>query len=306
MGGFDIFVATKDEDNNWKVENMGSPINTPADDFGIAYVKGEDKGMFTSSRKGSRGDDIYSFLVPPKIYQVEGNVFDKENNNRLDGATVRIIGTDGTNMKMRTQNGKFKMKLKPETEYVFAAFKDGYLRDKATANTIGLGDSKDFEFDLFLTPTDSPIKVDNINYEFASFELKPESKIALDTVYKVLVFNPTITIELMAHTDYVGSDQANFELSQKRAQSVVDYLIEKGISPQRLVAKGYGETWPKTVTREIAKQYDFLKNKDELTEAFILKLPKEQQDICNAINRRTEFRVLSTDFIEKFDAEPEK
>ncbi|HSO86939.1 MAG TPA: OmpA family protein [Draconibacterium sp.] len=306
MGGFDIFVAKKNDEGNWKVENMGSPVNSPADDFGIAYVKGEDKGMFTSNRKGSRGDDIYSFLVPAKIYQVEGNVFDKENNSKIDGATVRIIGTDGTNMKMRTQNGNFKMKLKPDTEYVFAAFKDGYLRDKASASTIGLADSKDFVFDLFLTPTDSPIKVDNINYEFASFELLPESKIALDTVYQVLIFNPTITIELMAHTDYVGSDQANFELSQKRAQSVVDYLIEKGISPQRLVAKGYGETWPKVVTREIAKQYDFLKRNDELTEDFIKKLTPEQQQIANAINRRTEFRVLSTDFIEKFDAEPEK
>lgn len=306
MGGFDIFVATKDEDGRWKVENMGSPMNSPADDFGIAFVKGENKGMFTSNRKGSRGDDIYSFLVPPKIYQVEGTVFDKENNNKIDGATVRIIGTDGTNIKMRTQNGSFKMKLKPDTEYVFAAFKDGYLRDKATASTVDLADSKDFEFQLFLTPTDSPIKVDNINYEFASFELLPESKIALDTVYQVLIFNPTITIELMAHTDYVGSNNANFELSQKRAQSVVDYLIEKGISPQRLVAKGYGETWPKVVTREIAKQYDFLKRNDELTEDFIKKLTPEQQQIANAINRRTEFRVLSTDFIEKFDAEPEK
>ena len=306
MGGFDIFVAKKDEDNRWVVENMGSPMNSPADDFGICFVKGENKGMFTSNRKGSRGDDIYSFLVPPKIYEVEGTVFDKENKNKIDGATVRIIGTDGTNIKMRTQNGSFKMKLKPETEYVFAAFKDGYLRDKATATTVGLEDSKDFEFELFLTPTDSPIKVDNINYEFASFELLPESKIALDTVYQVLIFNPTITIELMAHTDYVGSDKANFELSQKRAQSVVDYLIEKGISPQRLVAKGYGETWPKVVTREIAKQYDFLKRNDELTEDFIKKLTPEQQQIANAINRRTEFRVLSTDFIEKFDAEPEK
>jgi peptidoglycan-associated lipoprotein len=306
MGGFDLFIATKDEEENWKVKNMGSPMNSPADDFGIAYVKGEDKGMFTSNRKGSRGDDIYSFLVPPKIYQVEADVFDKENNNRIDGATVRIIGTDGTNIKMRTQNGKFKMKLKPETEYVFAAFKDGYLRDKVSASTIGLADSKDFVFELFLTPTDSPIKVDNINYEFASFELLPESKTALDTVYQVLIFNPTITIELMAHTDYVGSENANFELSQKRAQSVVDYLIEKGISPQRLVAKGYGETWPKEVTRDLAGQYDFLKRNDVLTEEFIKKLTPEQQQIANAINRRTEFRVLSTDFIERFDAEPEK
>ncbi len=306
MGGFDLFVAVKNEEGNWKVENMGSPMNSPADDFGIAFVKGENKGMFTSNRKGSRGDDIYSFLVPPKIYQVEGEVFDKENNNRIDGATVRIIGTDGTNMKMRTQNGKFKMKLKPETEYVFAAFKDGYLRDKATASTVGLDDSRDFTLQLYLTPTGSPIKVDNINYEFASFELLPESKVALDTVYKILIFNPTITIELMAHTDYVGSNAANFELSQKRAQSVVDYLIEKGISPQRLVAKGYGETWPKEVTRDLAKQYDFLKRNDVLTEEFIKKLTPEQQQIANAINRRTEFRVLSTDFIEKFDAEPEK
>jgi peptidoglycan-associated lipoprotein len=306
MGGLDVFVANRNEDGIWTIENMGSPINSPSDDFGIGYVVGEDKGMFTSNRKGSRGDDIYSFLVPPKIYSVEGEVFNKETNSKIDGATIRIIGTDGTNLKMRTKNGRFQLKLKPETEYIFAAFKDGFLRDKATANTIGMEDSRDFRFELFLTPTDAPIKVENINYEFGSWELLPESKIALDTVVEVLVFNPTITIELMAHTDHVGSDQFNFDLSQKRAQSVVDYLIEKGINPQRLVAKGYGETWPKKITRSLAKQYDFLKRNDELTEEFILKLTPEQQEIATAINRRTEFRVLSTDFIERFDAEPER
>ena len=306
MGGFDIFVANKNDEGNWVVKNMGSPINSPADDFGIAYVVGEDKGMFTSNRKGSRGDDIYSFMVPPKIFEVEGEVFNKENRAHIDGATVRIIGTDGTNLKMRAENGKFKMKLKPETEYIFAAFKDGFLRDKAAANTIGLDDSKSFSFEFYLTPTDAPINVENINYEFGSYELLPESKVALDTLVQILMFNPTITIELMSHTDYVGSDQFNFDLSQKRAQSVVDYLIENGINPQRLVAKGYGETWPKTVTRELARQYDFLKRNDELTEDFIKKLTPEQQEIANALNRRTEFRVLSSDFIEKFDAEPEK
>ena len=306
MGGLDLFKAVEDEDGNWTLENMGSPMNSPFDDFGIAYVIGEDKGMFSSNRVGSKGDDIYTFVVPPKIYSVEGDVFNKEDNSRIDGATVRIIGTDGTNLKMRTRNGKFQLKLKPEVEYIFAAFKDGFLRDKATATTIGLEDSRDFVFELFLTPTDAPIKVENINYEFGSWELLEESKVALDTVVQVLVFNPTITIELMAHTDHVGSDQFNFDLSQKRAQSVVDYLIEKGINPQRLVAKGYGETWPKKVTRALAKQYDFLKRNDELTEAFIMALPADQQEIARAINRRTEFRVLSTDFIERFDAEPEK
>ena len=306
MGGFDLFEARKNEDGVWIVENMGSPMNSTADDFGISFVTGKNQGMFSSNRKGSRGDDIYSFVVPPKVYQVEAEIYDKETNSRLDGATMRVIGTDGTNLKVSARNGRFKMNLKPETEYVFAAFKDGYLRDKAAVTTVALGDSKDFRFDMYLTPTDAPIRVENINYEFGSWELKEESKLALDTLVQILTMNPTITIELMSHTDYVGSDQFNFDLSQKRAQSVVDYLIEKGINPARLVAKGYGETWPKTVTRELAKKYDFLKRGDELTEAFINKLTPEQQEIAKAINRRTEFRVLSTDFIEKFDAEPEK
>ncbi|WP_444704765.1 PorE family type IX secretion system protein [Mariniphaga sediminis] len=306
MGGLDIFRAVKNDDGTWTVENMGYPVNSPSDDFGIAYVEGENKGMFTSNRKGSRGDDLYEFVVPPKIFRVDGEVFDKETGNRIDGANVRIIGTDGTSLRLRTQDGKFQMKLQPETEYIFAAFKDGYLRDKASANTIGLEDSKDFRFELFLTPTDAPIKLDNINYEFGSWELLPQSKSSLDTLVATLMLNPTITIEIMSHTDHVGSDQFNFELSQKRAQSVVDYLIEKGISPQRLVAKGYGETWPKAVTRDQARQYDFLKRGDELTEEFILKLTEEQQETARAINRRTEFRVLSTDFIERFDAEPER
>ena len=306
MGGFDLFVAHQNEDNVWIVENMGSPMNSPADDFGIAFVAGENKGMFSSNRKGSRSDDIYSFLVPPKVYQVEADIYDKETNAHLDGATMRVIATDGTNLKVRARNGNFKLKLNPETEYVFAAYKDGYLRDKAAISTIGLDDSKDFRFNMYLTPTDSPIKVENINYEFGSWELLESSKASLDSLVQILLFNPTITIELMAHTDHVGSDQFNFDLSQKRAQSVVDYLIEKGINPQRLVAKGYGETWPKTVTRELAKQYDFLKRGDELTEEFINQLSEQQQEIARSINRRTEFRVLSTDFIEKFDAEPER
>ena len=262
--------------------------------------------MFSSNRKGSRGDDLYFFVVPPKIFQASGEVFDKETGNKIDGVTMRIIGTDGTNLKMQTQNSKFQLKLQPETDYIFAAYKDGYLRDKASASTIGLDDSKDFVFDMFLTPTDAPIKVNNINYEFGSWELQPESEAALDTLVQILLINPTITIELMSHTDNVGTDQFNFDLSQKRAQSVVDYLIEKGINPQRLVAKGYGETWPKTITREMARQYEFLKRGDELTEEFINQLTPEEQEIASAINRRTEFRVLSTDFIQKYDAEPER
>lgn len=299
LGGLDIFKAVKDEKGKWNVENMKAPINSPGDDFGIIFSKGEvDKGLFSSNRKGSKSDDIYSFYLPPKIFNATGEIFNKETNQKIDGAMVRIIGTDGTNLKVRANGGRFQYKLKPETEYVFAAFKDGYLNDKARLTTIGLEDSKDFRFEFKLAPTDEPIKINNINYAFGSYEITEGSKASLDSLVQLLVLNPSIKIELMAHTDFVGSDKYNSELSQKRAQSAVDYIISKGITAGRLVAKGYGETWPKKVTKDIAKQYPWLKRGDELTEEFILKLPPDQQEIAKAINRRTEFRVLSNDFHE--------
>ena len=299
IGGLDIFKAVVGEDKKWHVENMRAPINSPGDDFGITFIKGEvEKGMFSSNRKGSKSDDIYSFYLPPKVFNASGEIFNKETDQKIDGAMVRIIGTDGTNLKVRANGGRFQYKLKPETDYVFAAFKDGYLNDKVRTSTIGLTDSKDFKFLFKLSPTDEPIKVNNINYAFGSYQITEESKAALDSVVQLLVLNPTIKIELMAHTDFVGSDQFNSDLSQKRAQSVVDYLISKGINAGRLVAKGYGETWPKKVTKTIAKQYDFLKKGDELNETFILKLTPEQQEIAKMLDRRTEFRVLSNDFHE--------
>lgn len=299
IGGLDIFKAVKGENGKWAVENMKAPINSPGDDFGICFAPGDlEKGMFSSNRKGARSDDLFTFYLPPKVFNVSGEIANKETNQRIDGAMLRIIGTDGTNLKVRADGGRFQYKLKPETEYVLAAFKDGYLNDKGKISTIGLTDSKDFRFEFKLSPADEPVKVNNINYATGSYEVTPESKVALDSLVLLLNLNPTIKIELMSHTDFVGSDQFNSDLSQKRAQAVVDYLISKRVNANRLVAKGYGETWPKKVTKEIAKQYEFLKKGDELTEAFITKLPPEQQEIAKALNRRTEFRVLSNDFHE--------
>lgn len=299
LGGLDIFKAVKDDKDKWLIENLKAPVNSPGDDFGMTFIKGDvTKGLFTSNRKGSRSDDIYSFYLPPKVFNVNGEIENSETSQKIDGALIRIIGTDGTNMKMRADGGRFQLKLKPETEYVIAAFKDGFLNDKVKTSTVGLEDSKDFKFLFKLAPTDEPVKINNINYAFGSYEITDESKASLDSVVQLLTLNPTITIELMAHTDFVGSKEFNSELSQKRAQSVVEYLISKGINPARLVAKGYGETWPKKVTRALAKQYDFLKRNDELSEEFIMRLTPEQQEIAKALNRRTEFRVLSNDFHE--------
>ncbi|MFV0377032.1 MAG: OmpA family protein [Mangrovibacterium sp.] len=307
MGGLDIFKASKAESGKWAIENMQVPVNSSGDDFGMNFIQEENPhGMFSSNRKGSRSDDIYSFFLPPKVYRMSGEIVDKETGQRIDGARVRVIATDGTNLSMRANDGKFQVKLNTETEYVFAAFRDGYLNDKVRQSTAGLTDSKDFNIKLYLAPINAPIKVDNISYAFGAWELNEPSKHSLDSLVNLLEANPTITIELMSHTDAVGSEQYNFELSQKRAQAAVGYLVYKGINTSRLVAKGYGETWPKKVTRELAKQYDFLSRNDELTEAFINKLTPEQQEIAKSINRRTEFRVLSTDYHEKYSPEPGK
>lgn len=308
MGGLDIFKATQKktegaENAKWVVENMGIPINSPEDDFSITFIPGRDQGMFASNRKGSLGDDLYSFILPPKIFRVEGAIKDSESDTRVKNAYLRVIGTDGTMLKVRSEDGMFQYKMLPETEYIFAAFKEGYLNAKKIISTIDLPNSQTFQFDLMMTPTDVPINIDNINYEFGQFALLPSSTKSLDSLIDILTLNPTIVVEIMSHTDFVGSVQYNSDLSQKRAQSVVNYLIQKGINPKRLVAKGYGETWPKTVTRKLAAQYDFLKRGDLLNEEFINRLPStEQQEIAKAINRRTEFRVLRNDFQETYEA----
>jgi len=298
MGGYDIFRAY------WGVtgvvvENMQVPINSTGDDFSITFLPGKDQGMFASNRKGSLGDDLYSFILPPKVYRTEGEIVNTESETRIKDAYLRVIGTDGTNLKVRSEDGKFQFRMAPETEYIFAAFKEGFLNSKKIVSTVGLEDSKNYEVSLRLTPTDAPINVDNITYEFGKFDLMPGSVQSLDSLVAMLELNPTIVIEIMAHTDFVGSAQFNSELSQKRAQSVVNYLISKGVNPARLVAKGYGKTWPKKVTRKMAKQYEFLGAGDILSEEYINKLATdEQKEIAKSLDRRTEFRVLRNDFIE--------
>lgn len=298
MGGFDIFRVDKDINNVEEIVNMGIPFNSVGDDFGIVFLDTDlEEGMFTSNRDGSRNDDIYSFMVPPVKQELFGRVFDEGTSSQIDGATVRVIGTDGTNLRISAVKGEFNTLLKPEVRYVVVAYKDGYLNDKDTFSTLGIDDSKLFHVDLSLTPTRDPIKINNIYFEFGKWDLLPESKGALDSLADLLRTNPNITIELMAHTDHVGGTASNSELSQKRAQSVVNYLIlEGGINKKRMIAKGYGETWPKTVDAAIAKEYPFLRVGQVLTESFINGLSEKQKEIATMLNRRIEFRVTSSDF----------
>lgn len=301
LGGLDIYRAIPLENGQWKVENMGVPINSTGDDFAISFYPGEEKGLFSSNRDGSRGDDIYSFLLPPKTYGIEGKLFNKVTGGKLDGAVVRLIGTDGTMLRLKSEDASFHFNLKPGVEYLVTAFKKGFLNTKASISTIGYDQGKQFSVKMDLTPVDQPIKIDNIFYELGKWNLLPESIASLDTLVALLNENPTVAIELMAHTDCRGNDADNLILSQKRAQSVVDYLISKGIQQGRLTAKGYGEKIPKTVDASITKINPFLKKGQLLSCQFIESLKKEEErEICHQLNRRTEFRVTSSEYREKF------
>jgi peptidoglycan-associated lipoprotein len=298
MGGLDIFKAKQDDKGEWKIENMESPINSSADDFGITFMAKQEKGFFSSSRAPRGDDDIFMFLLPPLKFNVIGFVKDEKTNAPLEDATVKSISSDGITIDTKTDKaGSFKFMLKPATDYVFIASHEGYLNGKERETTKGLDRSRDFKTQILLTSIEKPIELPNIFYDFAQWNLRPESMVALDKLVETLNDNPNITIELMSHTDSRGNDDDNMVLSQKRAQSVVDYLIEKGIAADRLTAKGYGESQPKMIDKKLAEQNSFLKENTVLTESVINSLKdSDLQEMAHQINRRTEFKVLRTDY----------
>jgi peptidoglycan-associated lipoprotein len=298
MGGLDIFKARQETGNRWQVENLRPPINSPEDDFGITFEAETERGYFSSSRKGRGNDEIYSFFLPPLRFNVVGIVRDDKTDRVLPGATVKSIGSDGITVEAVTnETGSFRFMLNPNTDYVFIASMDRYLNGKERETTKGQEVSTDFQVTIYLSPVDQVIELENIYYDFNRWDLRPESMVSLDKLVETLNDNPNITIELMSHTDSRGTNQDNDLLSQRRAQSVVDYLISKGIAIDRLQAKGYGESVPKVVDQKILDEYNFLRIGQVLDEDMINRLPADLQERAHQVNRRTEFRVLRTDYI---------
>ncbi len=295
MGGLDIFRATK-ENGNWKVENMRYPINSTKDDFAIVIEKEKERGYFSSSRDGD--DDIYSFVLPPLKFNVEGIVLNDKTDGPLANATIKLVGSDGMTLTNETDDeGAFRFMLRPNTDYVFVASKKGFLTGKEKETTKGVTESQTFSAEIRLSSIAEPIELPNIFYDFAKWDLRPESMVALDKLVETLNDNPNVVIELRSHTDSRGSALTNVELSQKRAQSVVNYLIEKGIQPARLRAKGYAATMPKVVDKKTAAQNSFLTEGVELKPEFIESLESEEEkEIAHQVNRRTEFQVIATNF----------
>ena len=297
MGGLDLFKATQDSTGKWHVENLKAPINSMGDDFGITFEGKKEKGFFSSNRNDARGyDHLYSFELPTITIFIEGLVSDVDEYP-IEDATVRIVGKDGLNVKVPAKkDGSYRVELERDIRYVMMASARGYLNQNFELKTGPEEKNETYIVDFYLSPISKPVVIDNIFYDFDKATLRPESQKALDEMIKMLNDNPNVTIELGAHTDRKGTDQYNERLAQRRAQSVVDYLIAGGIDKERLEAKGYGESVPKTINKKLAKSFDFLKEGDVLTEEFILTLTPEQQEMADQINRRTEFKVLRTNY----------
>lgn len=300
LGGLDIFRAEQQPDGHWTVENVGTPINSAADDFGMTFDKAADipKGFFSSNRGDARGyDHLYSFELPDLKIELEGWVTDLDEEP-IEGAVVRIVGTDGSNQRTATRpDGSYTFNLQRGTSYAMMAGARGFLNARQEFSTDTAETDALYGIDFMLASLSKPNIVENIFYDFDRATLRPESKQALDELATLLRDNPNITIEMTSHTDRKGSEEYNIDLSNRRAKAVVDYLIEAGISPDRLQYQGYGKTRPKTVTKRVARLFPQFKEGDVLTEEFIMELPEEaDREAADQVNRRTEFNILSVDY----------
>jgi peptidoglycan-associated lipoprotein len=301
MGGLDLFSSTN-EGGVWSEGvNLKSPMNSSGDDFNIIF-NSETTGYLSSNRDGGKGeDDIYTFVLPPLKLSVGGRVYDTDTKQSIEGATVELFGSDGTSLSLKTgADGMYHYELKPEVKYKVSASFTGYLTKFHELTTVGLDADQDFnkDFDFPLKSTAKPITVPEIFYDLDKSNLRAESKTALDGLIKTLNENPTLTIKLTAHTDYRGDDAYNLKLSDRRAKSVMDYLVSNGIAADRLTSEGKGESQPKEVEND--EEYKPFKRGDKLTPAFIDALsPKEMQEQAHQYNRRTEFEVTGTTYVPK-------
>jgi peptidoglycan-associated lipoprotein len=299
---------------------MKYPINSAADDFGIIFEGKKERGYLSSNREGTKGaDDIWSFVLPPLLFTIEGVVSDCKFKEVIPGVTIKLVGSDGSSVETKTdaagyykfaENGTARY-VNPNTSYVIttqvgtevktAQATLGFLNssDKVKETTVGVEEAKTFKHDFCLVPIQKEIRFPDVLYLLGKADLEHPSnpRDSLNFLYQTLIDNPNIVIELSSHTDYRGSDVANQKLSEARAKSCVDYLISKGINPERLKFKGYGEKRPLEVDADLDGKIDFT-----LSEAYINKVtkgkPKEEYEALMQKNRRTVFGVVRRDFVD--------
>ena len=305
LGGLDIFMTTIDEEGMWTVpDNIKPPMNSEFNDFGIIFHPTEEKGFFSSDRRGRKGlEDIYYFIVPPVEFTLTGVITDDRSLQFVMNANVSLIGSDGTSVStITTEEGVYnfgKSQVLQYTTYEIVVSKANYFNTSATITTVGHEKGKDFTQDFFLKPIPvEPIILPEILYDLAKWDLKPQYEDSLQGLIQTLDENPRLVIELAAHTDSRDSDEKNDILSQRRAQSVVDYLILRGIDGSRMSAKGYGERSPRKLLKDIDRSGYIFKKGDVLDEDYVAALPSvEVQEAAHQMNRRTDFSILRKDYV---------
>jgi len=281
---------------------------------------GDDKtysGYFTSSRPGGKGkDDIYRFNEPPLEFTFVGTAYDKDSGGAIADATVTLVGSSATgdpiNISKKTDgNGKktdgnggvsFDAKeLKGGYNYTVNVEKDQYIGAMGNFTTVGMKSSTNVAKEFFLMPIveNAVYEMPTVLYVFAKADLLIDDQVnsadSLSYLLDILKNNPKLVVQLEAHTDARGGDAANMTLSQARAKTCVDYLISKGIDADRLKPVGRGEAEPRKLTKDASG----FPAGTTLTEAYINKLPKDQQEAAHTLNRRTIFKVIGTNYVPK-------
>ncbi|HWB62825.1 MAG TPA: OmpA family protein [Chitinophagales bacterium] len=296
MGGRDIFKTAGETGHfTGTPENLGAPFNSACDDYNFRFGKATDKGYLVSNRPGIfsvRGktccDDIFEYKYEHQIYlAVKGRVFDDSTKQPIAGAAINLSlrsanpGENDVVINTDTSNAEtpYLFNLKAENLYKVTGIKEGYFTASQTFSTEGITKSDTQVVDIYMKKLEKnkAYRLNNIYYDFDKSDLRPESKATLDSLYNILIENPTIVIELSSHTDQRGSDQYNLDLSQKRAESCVNYLVhDKGIPKERITAKGYGKTKPL----------------QDCTKVDGCPMDQSADCPCHQLNRRTEFKII--------------
>jgi peptidoglycan-associated lipoprotein len=294
-GGLDIFRAKQIDEKKWEITNMGQPINSSSDDFGITFYNNKDAGFFSSSRESKKGYENIYYFERPVIQVVLSGLISVGKDIPVPQKTVaRIIGTDGTNMRIDVESsGTFNIMLSPNSEYLVLVTAPGYFNSKDKINTKGVRTSRQFNLNINLLSIELPLYFENIKFEAGDWELSKSTKTELDKVASILKNNPSVKIDIISHTDGKGDESENTELSRKRAESIKQYIVSQEITSDRLATIGLGSKKPLKVDQNLIQKYSFLKLGDELTEDFIKRLMQRDQSIARNLNNRVEFSVRS-------------
>ncbi len=314
LGGLDIFRSQLTPDGWTEPENLGPPINSSADDFGIVFRPGLEQGYFSSNRGRVGNYDIYSFYLAPVELIISGTVFDDSTRTELAGATVQLLGSDGSLRQAETgSDGRYVFDhtlVRENTDYDILVNKTGYFSGRENTSTSPYERSHEIIVDVSIAPIPvTAIELPEILYEFDSWELQTQFQDSLNGLVQTMRDNPNIVIELASHTDSRGTHEYNDNLSLLRASAVVDYLADQGIDRERLEAAGYGKRRPRIIESRIERNGVVFEPGTVLSEEYINSLEdEEQQEIAHQLNRRTEFRVIREDYEppeEDDDIEPE-